>query len=122
MKRNMDLLRMILMKLESIETPIPVEALELYVYPRAMIEDHVHIMEQANLIERTWLAHPDKKLLQMTWHGHEFLELARDQRRWIRAKDKVGTAGVTFDVFSKILSNLMEDDFSQVLARASHAV
>jgi hypothetical protein len=74
---------------------------------------HAHIMAQEGLIEGVDITTmrskgPEVLPTKLTWKGHEFLDLARDQTRWIEAKaiiSKVGSAPLT--VWTKVLGDLL---------------
>jgi hypothetical protein len=49
----------------------------------------------------------------LTWKGHEFLDLARDQKRWNQAKIAIGKVGsAPISVWIKVLQDLMFKDLS----------
>ena len=112
MKRNMDLVRMILLRLENPPPQGLPADLGIKGYVLDQIAYHVHIMEQERLIEAN-----DESALEdtaarriptrMTWQGHELLDLARDQERWNLAKAiiaKVG--GAPISIWVKVLTDL----------------
>jgi hypothetical protein len=91
MQRNMELVRMILMRLESSPSGWAPRDLGIKSFPPEEIGYHAHIMMQEGLIEGsdvtpTDSAGPEAIPTSLTWKGHEFLDLARDQDRWNRAK------------------------------------
>jgi hypothetical protein len=115
MQRNMDLVRMILMRLESSPSEGVPRNFGIMAFLPDEIDYHAHIMMQEGLIERGKIpGRTNKGLLlgpTLTWKGHEFLELARDQERWNRAKTiiaKVGGAPVS--VWMKVLTDLALQD------------
>jgi len=85
---------------------------------------HAHIMDQEGLIEATNVTNmrstgPEAIPRSLTWKGHEFLDLARDQERWNRAKsiiNKVGGAPIT--VWMKVLNDLMLEGVQAVTTKA----
>lgn len=112
MKRNMDLVRQILLEIE--EQPFTSKWLDLEIdgFTREEITYHVMILYEAGLLEAVNLTTHggiDWRPTRMTWEGHEFLEAARDDSRWQRAKstmmEKAG--GITFEVLKQLLMNLM---------------
>lgn len=113
MQRNMDLVRMILLRLEDPPTTrgLPRD-LGIKGYVPEQISYHVHIMEQEGLIEasdNSVLNDPMPSLMptKMTWKGHEFLDLARDQDRWNRAKAIVANiGGGPISIWAKVLTDL----------------
>jgi DNA-binding PadR family transcriptional regulator len=97
MKRDMELVRRILIALESDEIT------EDQRYSGNWFEDvdeyvfyyHVKIMRQANLVECSIIPQgdglPDKYLpFEITWDGHEFLDAVRNENIWSSLKDKLG--------------------------------
>lgn len=113
MQRNMDLVRMILVRMERKPSGSLAEQLGIMGYPPEEVGYHAHIMMQEGLIEGFDVTsrestHPEALPLNLTWKGHEFLDLVRDQERWNRAKaivSKVGSAPIS--VWSKVLSDLL---------------
>lgn len=113
MQRNMDLVRMILMRLEASPSGWAPRELGIKSFPPEQIGYHAHIMMQEGLIEgsdvtNTGSAGPVALPTNLTWKGHEFLDMARDQDRWNRAKAiiaKIGSAPIA--VWMKVLTDLM---------------
>ncbi len=113
MQRNMDLVRTILMRMERNPSGRAPRDLEIG-YPANEVGYHVHIMMQEGLIEgidvtSTESKGPEAIPTNLTWKGHEFLDLARDQDRWNRAKAiiaKVGSAPIS--VWMKVLTDLLQ--------------
>src|SRR5262245_27287866 len=108
-QRNMDLVRMILVRLESSSEGWAPRDFGIQSFSPEEIRYHAHIMKQEGLIEATDVTHmgssgPEALPRNLTWKGHEFLDLARDQDRWHRAKaiiTKVGGAPIA--VWMKVL-------------------
>jgi Hypothetical protein (DUF2513) len=113
MQRNMDLVRMILLRLESSPSGWAPDDFGIKSFSPEEIGYHAHIMMQDGLIEGQDVtnfegAGPEALPTSLTWRGHEFLDLARDQERWNQAKAivaKVGSAPIS--VWTKVLTDLM---------------
>src|SRR5260370_41876633 len=108
MQRNMDLVRAILIKIESNPSGSAFRDFGIQGFPPEQIEYHDHIMMQEGLIERANDSTMHSATRSLTWKGHEFLDLARDQDRWNRAKAiiaKVG--GGPISLWMKVLNELM---------------
>ena len=113
MRRNMDLVRMILTRLESLQPGYAPSNFGIQSYSPEEIGYHAHIMKQDGLIEAADVTTmqsrgPEALPRTLTWKGHEFLDLARDPERWNRAKsviEKVG--GAPLEVWKKVLTDLM---------------
>ena len=111
MKRDMDLVRAILLDIEANNvfeegpyTPkIPGYSLEEIAY-------HVAIMQDADLLVAhvIWLRQPYIHVQRMAWKGHEFLEASRDESLWSQAKEKVleATGGLGFEALKALLIQL----------------
>lgn len=115
MQRNMDLVRTILMRIE--ESPSGwAEPREIAGFTHEQVGYHAHIMIEDGLIEGTDVTTlqskgPEALPRALTWKGHEFLDLARDQRRWIQAKAIIGRVGSgPLSVWTKVLNDLVLKD------------
>jgi hypothetical protein len=111
MRRDMDLVREILRQIEAwpeaqglIDFDLPDRSPEEVIY-------HVEIMAKAGLIEAqdaSTLARNYWRAKKLTWKGHEFLEAARNDTIWKKAKtqltEKVG--GMSFDVMLALLKEI----------------
>jgi hypothetical protein len=124
MQRKMDLVRMILLRLENNPGGWAPRDFGIQSYSAEEIGYHVHIMMQEGLIEGVDVTSmessgPEAIPTSLTWKGHEFLDLARDQDRWNRAKTiiaKVGGAPVS--VWMKVLTDLMLQGVEAVAPKA----
>jgi hypothetical protein len=120
----MDLVRMILMRVEGSSSARAPQDLGIKAFVPEEIGYHVHIMMQGGLIEGCHVStmhSPGAEAVprSLTWKGHEFLDLARDQERWNRAKAimaKVGSA--PFSVWTRVLTDLLWKSLEE---EATHA-
>jgi len=125
MQRNMDLVRMILLRLETSPSGWAPTDLGIKSFPPEQVGYHAHIMLQEGLIEGSDVtssssAGPEVLPRNLTWKGHEFLDLARDQDRWNRAKAiiaKIG--GAPISVWMKVLTDLMLQGIDTTVAKTS---
>ncbi len=125
MQRNMDLVRTILMRMESAPSGRAPNDLGIKSYTAEEIGYHAHIMMQEGLIEGsddTTLQSPGPRVTptKLTWNGHEFLDLSRDQDRWNQAKaiiSKVG--GAPISVWVKVLTDLILQGVEKVTIKVS---
>lgn len=111
MKRDMDLVRQVLLKVEEATYDENSISIQLEGYSEGEISYQVMILDEAGLIK----AEPPKEWgernhepIRLTWQGHEFLDAARDQNRWNQAKRTISEKGgsLTFDVLKAVLSQL----------------
>lgn len=113
MKRDMDLARSILLELEehphvsTWKSDLTVEG-----HSPDEVSYHVKILSQAGLIEATTMANPPHDSIwipiSLTWDGHEFLDAAKDDTRWNKAKSLVKEkgGGAAFEVMKAVLIEL----------------
>lgn len=101
MKRDMSLIRAILMW--AIDQP------HGYIYANPMLDGyteeevsyHVYLMDQAGLIKASVrnvisLPSPDATVQEITWEGYEFASAVRDEALWRRAGAVVLKEGASF--------------------------
>ncbi len=112
MKRNMDLVREILLQVEATEAGKQIE-LDIPDAGEEEIGQHVELMIGHGLIEGktvprgTGAAHSIAAywINSMTWEGHDFLEAARNDTIWEKAKKKCveATGGLALDALKTCL-------------------
>ena len=112
MKRDMDLVRKILLELEDTPYELGGFDLELEGHSPDQISYHVMLLNEAGLIEAndlSTLGGPKWRPKRLTWAGHEFIEASRDESRWEKAKNimKEKGSGMAFDVLRSVLIQLM---------------
>lgn len=128
MKRDMDLVRKILFVMEADEkqieftgySPIKVEG-----YKREIVSYHMKIMAQAGLlhvdlvesmtalIEGFQTPKNETTYYSISWEGHEFLDAARDNKRWEKAKGVMNqVGGFVFDVGKQLLVQYLKQELN----------
>jgi len=108
MKRDMDLIRAILLTIEESEHDYAPK-IEIPGYTQEQIGYHAILLKEAGLIEATEVStmgsqSPEAIIERLTWSGHKFMDAARDKTMWNQAKDKIGSA--TIQVWMSVLSAL----------------
>jgi hypothetical protein len=103
MKRDFDLIRLVLLEVENNADPQNWIDPEPVGYESVEVSYHVMLLEQAGLIEgwnRSAIGVFRWSARNLTWRGHEFLEAARDDTVWTRTKNTIGQLGpgIIFDV------------------------
>lgn len=108
MLRNMELVRDICRFIQN----SPDEHVELRTSDFPDVSDvtfeaHVRLAVEAGLVEETW-ADRDSKQLRLTNSGFDFLEYARNEGLWAKAKDALRSSGqpATLVVFAEILRRI----------------
>lgn len=116
MKRDMDLVRKILLALEEHEHGFAPREFDIEGYAGEQIAYHAYLMDQAGLIEAANTTHmgsssPEAMPRKMTWEGHEFLDAARSETIWNKARQKIKEAGgsVTISTLTALLKKLTAD-------------
>ena len=112
MKRDMDLARSILFAVEeNEEDPLGWIELDIPDHSAEEVAYHVMILAEAGLIEAQDLSSMDGfdcKPKRLTWYGHEFLDAARSDTLWERAKKETlkQTGGLSLDLLKAALLHL----------------
>lgn len=95
MKRDMDLVRKILMLMSENEQGPNIKWTELLPdYTKEQIYHHAHLMAQGDLIDAADASTLSDRLpmaipTSITWRGHEFIDSLRDPSLWAAAKKNV---------------------------------
>lgn len=108
MKRDMDLIRSLLLKLEGLPlSPSAVvhispddEEIAIEGYSSDQIEYHLNLLREQNLIECPG-SQPmiGTTFCRLTWEGHDFLDAVRDPEIWRKTKKGTeATGSFTFDL------------------------
>lgn len=105
MQRDFDLIRKILLTMEAHEHGFLANRLEIEGFTEEQIGFHVYLLGEAGLakvVENTpaQSESPSAFPLNLTWAGYEFLEAAKDETLWGKAKERVikPAGGVAFGV------------------------
>lgn len=105
MKRDLDLIRKILLALEAHEHGFAPETIEIAGYNQELVGYHIYLLGEAGLakvLENTVFDResPSAFALNLTWDGYEFLEAAKDETVWGKAKENVikPAGGIAFGV------------------------
>ncbi|TVQ90226.1 MAG: DUF2513 domain-containing protein [Bacteroidetes bacterium] len=108
MKRDIDLVRKILLEIEKKEDPTGWLIPEIEGYSEDEIIYHIKVLAEADFLDAKNLGGKggfEWAAINLTWEGHEFLDAARNDTIWKKAKDiitgKMGTA--SFDVLKRLL-------------------
>jgi hypothetical protein len=117
-KRDMDLVRKILLYIESKEDECPITEAPFEGYSKLVLLEHYHIIYEAGLIRgelyrSTSTADRVVKVMPfgLTWAGHDFVDIIKNESIWNKATDIVSTklSGLPFDVLKAVLIGLCRD-------------
>src|SRR5208337_4079787 len=114
MKRDMDLIREILLAIESYpESDSYNLNLSFPGHSEDEVSYHCRLLLDARMIDAICIQvnmGPDQWMIKgLTWAGHEFLEASRDDSRWNKAKKIIleKTGSFSFEILKSILMDLM---------------
>jgi DNA-binding transcriptional ArsR family regulator len=116
MKRDMDLFREILKKLEDkedIHSPIHPD---IEGYSQEQISYHIELLSQEGLIDAMDMSDDSEyywEAINLTNSGHDFIEAAKNETVWRKAKCKIISIGGGFTL--KAMSGLMEKYLLELL-------
>lgn len=87
MKRDMDLVRQILLTIE--ERPPESDSCEVTIpgSSKDELQLHLRLMEDAGLVQGVSNSSSSASCTRMTWQGYEFLETTRKDTLWQKAKE-----------------------------------
>lgn len=114
MKRDMDLIRKLVLAIEDDPTGYAPRDIEIDEYTPEQISYHEFLLMDAGFAEGERVdamnsRGPEVVLTNLTWAGHEFADAARDDKRWKKAmavvQEKSGS--VTVSVLTQLLTSLM---------------
>ena len=126
MKRDMDLIRALLLKLEAIGSSHKVmaftaddEEIAIEGYDEEQIAYHLMLLNEAGLIDSGGVrsgrfASGEFSFRRLTWNGHEFLDSVRDPEVWRMTKAgaaKVGgwTFGLIKDLATAVIKETVKE-------------
>lgn len=120
MKRDMDLVRELLLLTEQHTSASAMRMPEIDGRETDEVYCHVKLLQGAGLIDgedaSTRGSH-DYLIKDLTWAGHDFLDNARDDTRWDRAKGVMSKAGgFSFDVLKSALAQLAAEAMKRAIA------
>ena len=116
MRRDMDLVRAILLKMEATTAEQKQSAFDIPGYSREQVAYHLCIMAEGGLIKTVDVSDTGSQFplimpASLAWEGHEFADASRSDSPWDEAKnviDKVGSAPYT--IWMKVLELILIAD------------
>jgi hypothetical protein len=114
MKRDLDLVRRILLHLEEGGEGASPSGWSSFVdegFELAQIHYHVRLLHDAGLIEADEIVPGQWWPERMTWAGHEFLDAARNDELWLEVKRRVerGPGAAPFLLFHELLIRMSRE-------------
>jgi hypothetical protein len=118
MKRDMDIVRELLLRIEAVNMPAGHPALltvtsDDLVRPgddQNSIAEHVRLLVDAGFVKPTRLSGPEFfGVSGLTWRGHDFLDAIRDPEIWRQTKDGATKAGgFTVEILGDLAKGLLK--------------
>ena len=118
MKRDMELVRKILIALNEHEHGFAPQPFEVEGYTDNHLGYHCLLLSEAGLIEAAKTTSisadsPSAIPIRLTWEGHEFIEDATNDNVWRQTKETVGKIGdASFSVWASVLSQVVIQNLS----------
>ncbi len=117
MKRDLDLIRKILLKIEDSNVDEALTNIQIEGHEHDETAYHISLLKSAGFIEGEILYEigsgvPSAYMIfGMTWEGHDFLDACRNEGIWVKAKEKLKTVGdeVPLEVLKKVLIELISN-------------
>jgi hypothetical protein len=113
MERDRELVKHVLLRVEARDHGEP--NFSIPGYDDKTVSCHVAILKEAGLIDAIVHKSMDGTLegipIRMTWEGHEWLDLARNNRTWknTRRLVKEKTGSVSFEIMKAILTKMAKE-------------
>jgi len=114
MKRNMSLVRELLLKIEESDGELGSEDLRVPDFDKNQQDYHINLMIEAGLIDgidassMSGFAVLD---LRLTWDGHDFLDSIRDDTVWAKTKSRLADVGgsAAFEIVKAVATQVIVD-------------
>jgi hypothetical protein len=109
MRRDMDLIRLLLLDVEGEEKQ------DLSHYSKEQLNYHKALLIEAGFVEGKVGYGDDKisvvKIIRLTWQGHEFLSAARNNSVWNKAKEIISKANLslTIPILTELLTTIVKE-------------
>lgn len=99
MKRNMDLVREILLEIEKQYKGTVIYNFSIKDYMKEDVAVHCKVMKEAGLLSDCAIGYSDNEISMinvgnLTWEGYDYLDLIRDDTTWKKVKDTAKAKGI----------------------------
>ena len=113
MKRDMELIRKVMLEAEKTKDPNELVDPKIEGYNETEISYHIALLDDAGLLhgqDRSAIGVFRWSAGTLTWAGHEFVEAARDEDVWKEARAVVEKSGngVVFEVLKHALMSVLK--------------
>jgi Hypothetical protein (DUF2513) len=116
MKRDMDLIREILLEMENLPSYEMWQSASLLGYDEKDVVAHVQLAEDAGLLIASYCSGPTATVQRITNEGFDFLESSKQKTLWERAKGQVISNGLpmTIATLKAVLQKLISDAIANI--------
>lgn len=122
MRRDMDLIRALLLKFEQLHQTIGTILLELDAeelqfdgHAPLVVAAHIKMMAEGGLIDAKVTGQGATMLNAITWSGYDFLDSVRDDRIWAKTKEGLTQAGgFTVDLAKALAKGLVKKQLERL--------
>jgi hypothetical protein len=110
MKRNMCLIREMLLAVEAEEHGFALQKIEIPGYTREQVNYHTVLLGEAGFVEIYDVTAgtgggAEAIITRLTWAGHDFLDTARNPEIWNLVKEVIGKiGGASLDIWKALLT------------------
>lgn len=115
MKRDMDLVRLILLKVEKEYKDGFLFNIRIDGYDSCMVSNHCKLLYEAGFISDYQSKYADDELCSfivgdLTWYGHDFLDKIRDNSFWHKTKEVIKKNGLPLivDTIKTVATDLIK--------------
>lgn len=114
MKRDMELIRKILFKIEDEVNNVAVHNIKIEEYSMQQVAYHCALLREGGYIYDYNGYYGDGELYsfgvgRLTWKGHDFLDNIREDNVWNKTKETISSKGLpfAFDIVKSVSSNII---------------
>lgn len=120
MKRDMDLCRLILFKIEDEYRSTALFNLQIDGYDTETIAYHCDLLFEAGLIKNYKSEYASNRIYRfsvgaLTWEGHDFLDKIRENTMWNKIKNSIkeNALPLTLEVIKSVATSFINDRLSK---------
>lgn len=129
MKRDMELVRKIMFKIEEDYSGTPIRTLQIDGYDMITVAEHCRLMNEHGLIDKYKSFGADNipvlafSVGNLTWEGYDFLDKVRQDTVWNKTKDVITKQGlpmildVVKDVSTAVIASMTEGAVKAILGK-----
>ena len=129
MKRDMELIRKIMFKIEEDYSGTPIRTLQIDGYDMITVAEHCRMMNEYGLINKYKAFGADNipvlafAVGNLTWEGYDFLDKVRQDTVWNKTKDVITKQGLPMifdvikDVSTAVITSMTEGTVKALLGK-----